>query len=301
MSQALKLFFIAIAIFLGCAWAVAPEDASSRMLAGMNGEAFAFMIPAAGNKPPEMTSHKALYTYKMVSVESGAGVTGIRGKMYFEQDDACDAWTTDQRFTTEYQYPERRPVVNNSHYVAWEAKDQSIFHFSSERQENGILTEQLRGSVERAPDGSTQARYSRPDNLSFELPKGYMLPTWHTAEIIRLAREGKKLFNAVMFDGTDAEGPVEVNAFIGKKATSEEIKQAIGNAKADMSLLSADAWHVRLALFPLDEKETFSPAYEMDMILHDNGIVSWALVDYKNFKVEQILSALEKLPAKKCP
>jgi hypothetical protein len=43
-----------------------------------------------------------------------------------------------------------------------------------------------------------------------------------------------------------------------------------------------------------------TPSYEMDMILHDNGVVSWSLVDYKSFRVEQKLLALEKLPPKKC-
>jgi hypothetical protein len=44
-----------------------------------------------------------------------------------------------------------------------------------------------------------------------------------------------------------------------------------------------------------------TPAYEMDLVLHDNSVVSYALVDYKSFKVEQRLTALEPLPLRKCP
>lgn len=299
--QYFKLSFVAMAVLTAIIWISAPEGVRGDMGVTPVGR-FSDLAPAAGGGIA-LAAHKALYDYKMVSVESGAGVSGIKGKMYYEQDDACDAWTTDQRFTTEYQYPERRPMVNSSHYVAWESKDRSLFHFSSERQENGIPTEQLRGSVVRAADGAAKAEYSRPDDLSFDLPKGYVLPIWHTLELIRLARSGEKFFNAVMFDGTDAEGPVEINAFIGKKATAEEIKKAAqaGKKKVDADLLPQEAWHMRLALFPLDEKETISPSYEMDMIMHANGVVSHALVDYKSFKVEQTLAALEKLPIKKCP
>lgn len=243
--------------------------------------------------------HKALYDLDMISVRSGAGIVGIRGTMYFEQDDACDAWTTDQRFTMEYQYPERRPVNNTNRYVAWEAKDGSRFAFSSERQEDGRLTELLRGSAERAADGSGAASFTRPGGLKFDLPSGYLLPLAHSEEIVRRARAGQNFYSAAVFDGTDAEGPVSISAVIGKSATRGEIGKAEG--KVDEALLAAPAWHVRLAVFPLKEAESITPAYEMDMILHDNGVISHAVVDYKAFRVEQRLRTLEKVEPPKCP
>jgi hypothetical protein len=245
--------------------------------------------------------HKALYDFRMVAVEAGAGISGIQGKMYYEQDDNCDAWTTEHRFRVEYQYPERRAVRNTSHYVAYEAKDLSQFYFSSEREEDGSTTEQLRGSIAKKSDGTAMAEYARPGDLSYPLPQGYMLPTQQTNEVIRRARAGETFFDAVMFDGTDADGPVEVNTYIGKKVTAEEIEKiAAKNPKIDRSLLSPDAWHVRMAVFPLKDRQGMTPSYEMDLILHDNGVVSWSLVDYKSFRVEQKLLALEKIAPKKC-
>lgn len=264
---------------------------------------------AAKSAPPappapvaaQVATHKAIYDFNMVAVRSGAGISGISGKMYYEQDDNCDAWTTDHRFQVEYQYPERRPVENTSHYVAFESKDASQFYYSSEREENGMKVEQLRGAVKPNADGSARAAFSRPEDLSYDLPQGYMLPTQHTNEIIRHARAGDAFFQAVMFDGTDADGPVSVNAFIGRKLSREEVKKIHeGNGKIDAALLAGDAWRVRLAVFPLKEEKEMNPSYEMDLTLHDNGIVSWSLVDYRAFKVEQKMLALEKLPAKAC-
>ncbi|HYD17033.1 MAG TPA: DUF1849 family protein [Patescibacteria group bacterium] len=259
-------------------------------------------VPAAPAKADvPMATHKALYDFRMTSVQSGAGISGIQGKMYYEQDDNCDAWTTDHRFSVEYQYPERRPVENTSHYVAFESKDARQFYYSSEREEDGLTIEQLRGAVKPNADGTAKANYTRPDSLSYDLPKGYLLPTQHTAEVIRHARAGDKFFTATMFDGTDADGPVEINAFIGKKLTADDKKKiAEGNPKIDAAMIAGDAWRVRMAVFPLKEDKGMSPSYEMDLILHDNGIVSWSLVDYHAFKVEQKLLALEKLPAKSC-
>lgn len=258
--------------------------------------------PAAAVKSDDaLVGHKALYDFRLTSVQSGAGISDIRGKMYYEQDDNCEAWTTDHRFNVEYQYPERRPVENTSHYVAFESKDARQFYYSSEREENGFTIEQLRGAVKPNADGTAKADFSRPDDLSFDLPKGYLLPTQHTTEVIKHARAGDKFFTAVMFDGTDADGPVEINAFIGKKLTPDEIKKiAADNPKIEAGIVNGDAWRVRMAVFPLKEEKGMSPTYEMDLVLHSNGIVSWSLVDYHAFKVEQKLLALEKLPVRKC-
>lgn len=280
-----------IALFL-CAFAPGAWAASSGKVAQI--------APAAG-EADEMALHKALYDFKLSSVQSGAGISGISGKMYYEQDDNCDAWTTDHRFRVEYQYPERRPVENTSHYVAFESKDAKQFYYNSEREENGTTVEQLRGAVTMNDDGTAKAAYSRPDNLSYDLPKGYLLPMQHTHETIRRARAGEKVFSSIMFDGTDADGPVEINAFIGKKLDDKEIKKiADRSPKIDAALLKGDAWHVRMAVFPLKEAKDMAPAYEMELTLHANGIVSWSLVDYKAFKVEQTLLALETLPKKAC-
>ncbi len=293
MKNTVKLTVLAL-----CVLALAPATAQAT-----SPTPIAQFAPAAGGavKEGEIALHKALYDFRLSSVQSGAGISGISGKMYYEQDDNCDAWTTDHRFRVEYQYPERRPVENTSHYVAFESKDASQFYYNSEREENGQTVEQLRGAVTPNADGTAKAAYSRPDNLSYDLPKGYLLPTQHTSETVRHARAGDKVFNAVMFDGTDADGPVEINAFIGKKLDEKELKKITdSNPKIDPALLSGDAWHVQMAVFPLKEEKAMAPAYEMDLTLHANGIVSWSLVDYKAFKVEQKLLALEKLPPKAC-
>lgn len=245
--------------------------------------------------------HRALYDFKLVSAAVGAGITGVKGRMYFEQDATCEAWTTEHRFTTEYEHGEGRASVDTSHYVAFESKDQQMFSFSSERQENSTREERLRGSVEKSADGKVQAVYSRPDELKYDLPEGYLLPTAHTVEVIRRAQAGDHFFNSILFDGTDADGPVEVGTFIAKKATPEELKKiADRNKKIDATLMTPDAWHIRMAVFPLKHAQESLPAYEMEMIMHDNGVTSYAQVDYKTFVLEQNLAALEKLPLKKC-
>lgn len=262
----------------------------------------AFLLPASPAPAADIALHKALYAFKMVSADAGTDLTGVRGQMYYEQDSACDAWTTEHRLSTEYHYAGTQTVSTTGRYVSYETKDGKDFNFNAESQEENAEGEQLRGSAARGADGTGKAVYSRPEEKQFDLPAGYFLPTGHTQEIIRRAQAGERFFTGVMFDGTDAEGPVEISAFIGKKATAEELAKiaAADSKKIDAALLSPQAWHVRMAVFPLVEKKESEPAYEMDIVLHDNGVISRAVVDYKNFTIAQNLVALEKLPAKKC-
>ncbi len=324
MSKFLAGIAVAALIAGGIAYGFLPAAQHSVQTAASMARAamLAAISPAAGEAADAapttdqtamdtMASHKAIYDFRMLGISSGSGgLSDIRGSMYYEQADACEGWTTDHRFTSEYFYPERPSMLNVSQYTAWEAKDGSVFQFNSERQENGEPGEQLRGSVDLHADGSASAAYSRPPDLSFALPAGYYLPVRHTAELVRRARNGDKIFHAVLFDGTDADGPVEVNAVITRQLTPQELAaialDADGkpNPRIAAGLVAGPAWHVRMAVFPLYPKEgddTAVPSYEMDMDLHDNGIVSKAVVDYKQFKVAQTLTALEPLPPARCP
>lgn len=283
----IRFSFYAPARLLACVASLLCLACPSSALAGQNN------IP--------LVAHKSLYSFRLASLGTTAGLTAISGQVFYEQDDTCDAWTTDHRATMEYYYAGQPPQVNASHYVAFESKDAQQFHFNSERQEGGKRTERLRGALAPDENGTAVAQYTRPPELAFDLPQGYLLPTNHTIEVIRRARQGERFFSSVLFDGTDAEGPVEVNAFIGHKLTAVEIATLVGqNSKIDSSLLSPDAWKVRMAIFPLATKDDMTPVYEMQIVLHDNGVVSHTLVDYDSFSLEQVLEALEKIPARKC-
>jgi hypothetical protein len=261
------------------------------------------MVPVMAHAAEvEIALHKALYNFKMTSAAAGAGINGVSGQMYFEQDATCDAWTTEHRLSMDYQYAETDLVSTSSRYAAYEGKDGKQFSFNSAEEEKGAEAQQLRGSVEIAADGTAKAVYSRPEGTSYDLPAGFFLPTGHTRETIRRARAGENFFSAVVFDGTDADGPAEIGTFIGKKATPEELQKtaAADGKKIDAALLAPEAWHVRMAVFPLVDRDESAPAYEMDMVLHSNGIISHAVVHYKTFSLEQTLAALEPLAAKKC-
>ena len=102
----------------------------------------------------------------------------------------------------------------------------------------------------------------------------------------------QKFFSATVFDGSDDEGPVEINTFIGNPTNA--MKFVTPSDALDMTLLNTPAWNVRMAVFPVAQKEASSD-YEMSMIFHENGVISDMLIEYDDFSVTQKLVALDRL------
>jgi len=244
-----------------------------------------------------MAPHKALYDIKMVSKHSGSQVINISGRMFYEWRPECEAWVTDHRFNLFYEYADSPPIRVTSDFSTYEPYDGKSFDFTSRRKRNGELYEEVRGRAERNEDGTGTAVYTMPPDQGFDLNKGTMFPMAHSLEILKLAREGKKFYNATVFDGSDNEGPMEINSFIGKPVDAASLVPADGMIDAD--LIRSPAWAVRMAFFPLMTPEADSE-YEMEVVYHENGVISDMRVDYRDFSVTQKLLALEKVKVADC-
>ncbi|TVQ83688.1 MAG: DUF1849 family protein, partial [Micavibrio sp.] len=114
------------------------------------------------------------------------------------------------------------------------------------------------------------------------------------------ARAGKKFFSARIFDGSDTDGPVEINAVLGRKipesVVMESLKSplALESGEIDKTLLQSPALSGRLAFFPLKSQESAAD-YEMTAVFHENGVISDIVIDYPDFSVSQRLLALERV------
>ena len=243
-----------------------------------------------------LSPHKALYDIKLVATRSGSQIINISGQMFYEWKPSCDAWITDHRFSLSYEYADSPGMQITSDFSTFETFDGESFNFSARRKRNSNLYQELRGQATIADKGG-EAIFTMPDDLNFELSKGAMFPMAHTIEMVRKARDNKKFFQAVVFDGSDDEGPVEINTFIGKPANAMKVIEPSDDL--DMTLLNTPAWNVRMAVFPTLQDEALSD-YEMSMIFHENGIISDMLIEYDDFSVTQKLVALEKLEADSC-
>lgn len=243
-----------------------------------------------------LVPHKALYDINLVATRSGSQVINISGSMFYEWKPSCDAWITDHRFNLFYEYADSPGMQITSDFSTFETYDGESFNFSARRKRDNSLYQELRGRAVIADKGGV-ANFTMPDDLKFDLSNGAMFPMGHTAQMVRHAKDNKKFFNSVVFDGSDDEGPVEINTFIGKPINAMQKLQA--NEAIDMSLLNNKAWNIRMAVFPTLKDEELAD-YEMSMIFHENGVISDMLIEYDDFSVIQKLVALETVERQNC-
>lgn len=241
--------------------------------------------------------HRAIYNIKMVKRHGSAQVQNISGQMTYEWKRDCDAWVTNHHFKLAYEYP-GAPVLNIvSDFSTYEPFDGQSLNFTSRRAREGDLYQELRGNASLGPDGAGKALYTVPAELKFNLSKGTLFPMMHTLALLDSIDTGKRFFHAIVFDGSDDEGPVEINAVASSRVNTPAGVSSSSNI--DASLLKSPAWNVRLAFFPAQATEAMSD-YEMNAVIHRNGIISDMRVDYKDFSVTQKLVALERLKNTVC-
>jgi hypothetical protein len=224
-------------------------------------------------------------------------IVSVEGQMYYDFSDSCDAWASDQKFALNYVYADEPEAKMNSQFTSHETKNFSGYDFAVQRTKNGAPEDDFVGSTSRKPDGSGVATFTQPVK-TIDLPKGFLLPTQHTIEMIKHGIAGDHIFNAMLFDGSDGTGATEVNVIIG-----DVIKPDVNDKLAANKLLQSPARKVRLAFFPVDTGkggDEDQPDYEMTMILHENGVVSSLQIDYDQFSLKGELQAIEAIKTPKC-
>lgn len=237
-------------------------------------------------------AHKALYEIRLSGTKSGSQIVNITGQMLYEWQPTCEAWIANHRFNLFYEYADSPAMKISSDFSTYETFDGKSIDFTSQRKRDGQLVEELRGSADLDDAGKGSAVYTLPRGLEFDLPPGSLLPMSHTKSILDAIQANQKIYHATVFDGSDAEGPVEINAIIGKVVPEGEIVKA--EKDIDAGLLKSPAHKIRLAFFPLNNASESSD-YEMDIVLHDNGIISDMFIEYDDFSITQKLIALEPL------
>ncbi len=244
----------------------------------------------------KLQPHKAIYDINLVATRSGSPIINISGKMFYEWRQSCAGWIADHRFNLFYEYADGPAMRITSDFSTFETLTGKDFSFSAQRKRDDTLYQEFRGTA-IIDNNKNIAKFTIPEDLKLELSEETNFPMTHTIKMIKHMMNKDKFFNAIVFDGSDDEGAVEINAFIGKEA---KIDDALLKDKAiDKNLLKARAQNIRMAVFPIDSELSTSD-YEMSIVFHENGVISDMLVDYDDFSITQKLVALEKIEPVSC-
>lgn len=241
----------------------------------------------------DLAPHRAVYTMSLGKVRSGGNITGAKGTMTMESIKSCAGWTVKQQMKLSVIDNEGTRVETDTNLSTFESLDGRKFRFTVRNTRDGRLVESLSGNASIAADGSGTATFTEPKGKRFDLPKGTIFPTEHTLQLIQEASKNKRIVFRRVFDGASADGPVEVNAIVGKplaKAPKRWAKEP---------LMQGTSWYVRLAFFVMS-RTTAEPDYELGVRLFANGIADDFSLDYPNFTVNARLGKFEVIEAPKC-
>jgi hypothetical protein len=258
-----------------------------------------FMVPTnVLAQDPAMAAgvmaHKALYDVSLSEARNDSQIINISGKMLYEWQPSCDAWVSKHKFDLFYEYADSPATRMTSSFSISELFNGELMSFKTDRAQNGHLFEVINGYATKDPSGGAgEIVYSTPSDLGFALPNDVLFPMAHTIETLKHIKKGDSFYRATIFDGSDKKGPMEMNSFISSKPFKVVTNE---NSKLDRDLISAPAHKLRLAFFSVEQRLP-NPDYEMDVVLHDNGVISDMHAEYKDFTVRQKLVALEPLPS----
>ena len=236
----------------------------------------------AGLKP-----HKAQNAISMASKKSASQVQNVAGRMNYEWRSDCFAWISDHSLDVIYDYTDGTAVRVESAFSTYETMDGMEMNFSTEKKRNGMAFQKVRGYADLE---TREAHYSIPEGVRLELPEKTLFPMSHTLQVLKHMKEGERFFASTIFDGSDEEGPIFVNAFMGPRVKVDE--EILKNTDLDQSFLKSPARHVRLSFYKDDGEYGLLPDYEMSLNLHENGVISAMHVEYEDFSVEQTLIGL---------
>jgi len=254
--------------------------------------------PAAATAPlapltaRALASHRGVYSLTLDRARENAGIVDVSGAMLFELIDACESWTTRQRFTMTLRNREGTELETGSDYATLESMDGRNLRFSLTQMTQGAVSSRVAGQAELTADGSGVARYSEPEVKELPIPAGTLLPNTHTIATLNAARAGQRLLVAPIFDGTTADGAQQTTTVLSPWQGPQPVPEA-------PSLSTLGSSRMRIAFFEPDGEQAGgarTPSYEVSLRYFENGVADDMIMDFGDFTVRAKLMKLEDAP-----
>lgn len=250
-------------------------------------------ISAAAIAAEGLVPHRATYRMSLGASTPGSGVLGARGAMEYRFTERCGGWTVENRTYLLLDYEGEGEVETAWDFASWESKDGLRYRFRVRHTRDGKEVEVLRGTAELlGRGGAGVARFSSPQDVDQDLPRGTLFPTEHLALLLDAARAGGGHLVRTVFDGTSLDNPYRISAFI---------KEADGGGKkfAAQGLPENRTWRMNLAFYPAALTEPL-PEFEIRVLYREDGIAGGMVQDFSSFSVDLSLNHIEVLPPPEC-
>jgi hypothetical protein len=279
--------------------AIAPAFFS--LAAGLT--AFMTPLPAAAQAGSiALASHRAVYDLKLSRSRGKRPMSSINGRILYDfSGSACEGYALQFRQVSQLDTGEGKVAVSDLRATTWEDGTARRLRFHSENFLDERLRDAVDGQAERRQDG-IDVNLTRPAAKRLDFNAKLVFPTEHVRLVIAAAREGKTVYEAVVYDGSDSgEKLYDTLAVIGKAIGPEEKRPADVTA-SHAALASLTRWPITISYFDKGKNTgEQTPIYAITFELYENGVSRALLLDYGDFVVSGEMTLLEIKDAKPCP
>jgi hypothetical protein len=276
-------FLLCLAALLAAAPAYAETPAAAGFTRVPEGQAI---------EARHLAAHRAAYRLSLLPGRNPGRISRADGAMAFELVDACEGWTTRQRFSLTIVDVEGTEVRTASDYSTYESKDGRQLRFTLTQMTQGNVSQRIAGEAEIGADGSGVVRYTEPEPREERLPPGTLLPNAHTILALNAARAGRRLLVAPLFDGTTEDGAQDTTTVLSAWEGPREVP-------GFPTLSPLGSVRMRIAFFDREARQqgggATTPSYEVALRYWENGVADELQMDFRDFVVEGRMIKLEHL------
>lgn len=252
-----------------------------------------------------LASHRAVYDLKLATTRGKRPMSGVRGRILYDfSGNACEGYALQFRQVSELDSGEGRTMVSDLRATTWEEAGSKRLRFHSQNFLDDKLRDSVDGQAERAIDGIS-VKLTQPSDKSFDLGVDFVFPTEHVRRIIEAARDGKRLLQVSVYDGSETgEKTYDTLTIIGQPIAPDTGKPTDAAGK-ESALAGLRRWPVTISYFEKGGKSGAdgeqTPVYAITFELYENGVSRALLLDYNDFVVSGEMTSIEMKDAKPCP
>jgi hypothetical protein len=280
-----------------------PPRALVLTIAVAAGSGFAGGTALAAASGPFL-SHQALYELSLVKSRGSNAINGARGRiLYSFAGSACEGYTSEFRQVSELDSGEGKVTLSDLRSSSWEDGAGKSYRFKIDTRMNDSESAPVDGIAERTGDHIT-VKLKQPVTKTFDLDGSVVFPTEQIQHIIAAAREGKRVVELTVYDGSDnGEKVYNTLSVIGQPIPGDRAPASPDPSTTSDAMKSMTRWPVTVSYYDRDAKAKDgeqTPVYAMSFELYENGVSRALVLDYNDFVISGAMGKFDVKDSKPC-
>ncbi len=261
-------------------------------------------VPAVAAASGPFLSHQALYELSLVKSRGSNAISNARGRILYNfSGSSCEGYTSEFRQVSELDSGEGKLTLSDLRSSSWEDAAGKSYRFKIDTRMNDTDSAPVDGVAERVGDHIT-VKLKQPAAKTFDLDGNVVFPTEQIQHIIAAAREGKRVLELTVYDGSDnGEKVYNTLSVIGQPIPGDKAIDSPDPSTQNDVMKTMRRWPVTVSYYDHDTKPNEgeqTPVYAMSFELYENGVSRALVLDYNDFVISGALGKLDVKDSKPC-